>query len=100
MVPIDCYLFVFLINLKRYIFIKVCSVCTKVLYKKYSNFTLRLTLHRLSLSQYFLYSCLDTFNEDEHLSNDPATFCMLENLPSEFVDFLLKKGVLQPNEED
>ncbi|KAE9523788.1 hypothetical protein AGLY_015848 [Aphis glycines] len=33
----------------------------------------------------------DTFNEDEHLSYDPAKFCMLENLPSELVDFLLKK---------
>lgn len=25
---------------------------------------------------------------------------MIENIPSELVDFLLKKGVMQPNEED
>lgn len=34
------------------------------------------------------------------LSNDPSTFCELDNLPHDMIEYLIKKGPMQPTKED
>lgn len=46
-----------------------------------------------------LHTIYNTNNLDE-LSNDPSTFCMLPSLPQEMIEFLIKKGPMQPTQSD
>lgn len=37
---------------------------------------------------------------EKTLSNDRSTFCMLINLPHDLIEFLIKRGPMQPTRKD
>lgn len=41
-----------------------------------------------------------TTDDFDVLSNDPSTFCMFPSLSQEIIEFLIKKGPMQPTQSD